>query len=209
MRIAFTGKGGSGKSGSGKSTVGALSVEHLCERGLRVLAIDADINVHLLDLPGIEAGQTRALSRPDNVADIRRLIGRNRLVPGVEHMVKTTPPGPGSNQVRVDAGNPVVARYTMVVEPTPESVGVARRYRDLADAAGIGDPIALVGNKVSDLDDLTYLESRLGVPLLSWLPGCGSPHRTGLLRALRLKLADQTWIRNAHGDIASQLQPAE
>jgi CO dehydrogenase maturation factor len=236
MRVAFTGKGG-----SGKSTLAALFVGQLRAYGQRVLAIDADINVHLPDLLGAEVPEQLALSRPENVAGIRgHLLGSNTAIGGVDRFIKSTPPGPGSRLVLLADDDPVIARYTVAagpglrvatvgtyerqdigascyhgslailenllshaqvgagewivcdmvagtdafsntlhtqfdlvvvaVEPTPEAVGVARRYLDLARAAGIDDVIAFVGNKITDGPDAAYLESALGVPLLGHLP---------------------------------------
>ncbi|TWJ29764.1 CO dehydrogenase maturation factor [Micromonospora sagamiensis] len=228
MRIAFTGKGG-----SGKSTLAALFVGHLRTAGHRVLAVDADVNVHLAPLLGVAAGPEGALSRPDNARQVRRhLLGTNPRVAGVEHFVPTTPPGPGSRLVTLDADDPVLVRHAtaldarthvlhvgtyepddigagcyhghlailenllshlrldvddwvvcdmvagtdafanslhaqfdvivVVAEPTPESVSVARRYRELAAAAGVADLLAVAGNKVVDGVDRDYLARELG-----------------------------------------------
>jgi CO dehydrogenase maturation factor len=229
MKIAFTGKGG-----SGKSTLAALFVQHLRAAGHRVLAVDADVNVHLTPLLGVTARAEDALSHPDNARRVRtHLLGTNPLIAGADHFVATTPPGPGSRLVTLDAGDPVLAGHAtalderahvmhvgtyepkdigtgcyhghlailenllshldpaddgwvvcdmvagtdafanslhaqfdvivVVAEPTPESVSVARRYRELAGAAGVLDAVAIVGNKVADRFDLDYLERELGV----------------------------------------------
>ena len=309
MRIAFTGKGG-----SGKSTLAALFVGYLRSAGHRVLAVDADVNVHLAPLLGVEATAASALSQPQNAAAIRRhLLGSNPLVPDVRHFVPTTPPGPGSRLVTLDPADPVLATHAtaldpathvmhvgtyerqdigagcyhghlsilenllshvrldtgdrvvcdmvagtdafanslhaqfdlivVVAEPTPESVSVARRYRDLAAEAGVGDVVAVVGNKVSDDVDLAYLTAELsGAPLAviglqaglrrarqagaTPTPGDlddvaplrriaerahGGPmtpeRRAELLRDLHLRLAQQSWVRNAYGDVTGQLGP--
>ncbi|MEV6299490.1 ATP-binding protein [Actinoplanes sp. NPDC051861] len=236
MKIAFTGKGG-----SGKSTLAALFVGYLRADGRRVLAVDADVNVHLAPLLGVPTGAEGALSHPDNVAAVRRhLLGTNVLVGGVERFVSTTPPGPGSRLVTLDAGDPVLAGHAValderthvmhvgtyepenigagcyhghlailenllshlstgdedwvvcdmvagtdafanslhaqfdaivvVVEPTPESTTVARRYRELAGAAGVGDLLVFVGNKVVDEVDRDYLRRELGVEPLGVVP---------------------------------------
>ncbi|MDI6100211.1 ATP-binding protein [Actinoplanes sp. NEAU-A12] len=229
MKIAFTGKGG-----SGKSTLAALFVQHLRAVGHRVLAVDADVNVHLAPLLGVAAHAGDALSHPENARRVRtHLLGDNPRIAGVEHFVATTPPGPGSRLITLDAGDPVLAGHAtalderthvmhvgtyepenigagcyhghlailenllshldpaddgwvvcdmvagtdafanslhaqfdvivVVAEPTPESVSVARRYRELATAAGVADAVAVVGNKVADRMDLDYLERELGV----------------------------------------------
>ncbi|MEU4693582.1 ATP-binding protein [Actinoplanes sp. NPDC023714] len=236
MKIAFTGKGG-----SGKSTLATLFVNHLRATGRRVLAIDADVNVHLAPLLGVEVEAGTALSHPDNVRKVRtHLLGTNERVAGVEHFVATTPPGPGSNLVTLDEGDPVLRAHAarlddtthvmhvgtyepedigsgcyhghlailenllshlrieeesdwvvcdmvagtdafanslhaqfdvivVVAEPTPESVSVARRYAELAGAAGVADVLAVVGNKVTDEADLDYLARELGVAPLTVL----------------------------------------
>ncbi|MBG0562263.1 ATP-binding protein [Actinoplanes aureus] len=228
MKIAFTGKGG-----SGKSTMAALFVNHLRAAGQRVLAVDADVNVHLAPLLGVAGEPAAALSHPDNVRSVRsHLIGTNRLIGGVEHFVPTTPPGPGSRLVTLAGDDPILVRHAaaldprthvvhvgtyeakdigagcyhghlailenllshlsldagdwvvcdmvagtdafanslhaqfdlivVVAEPTPESVSVARRYRELAGAAGVADVLAVVGNKVADQVDRDYLARELG-----------------------------------------------
>ncbi|WP_203727371.1 nucleotide-binding protein [Paractinoplanes durhamensis] len=228
MKIAFTGKGG-----SGKSTLAALFVGYLRATGRRVLAVDADVNVHLAPLLGVVADSAAALSHPDNVTAVRRhLLGTNPLVGGVDRFVATTPAGPGSGLVTLESGDPVLARHAValderthvmhvgtyepedigagcyhghlsilenllshlrpadgdwvvcdmvagtdafanslhaqfdaivvVVEPTPESVTVACRYRELAAAAGVADLVTLVGNKVVDDVDVDYLRRELG-----------------------------------------------
>jgi CO dehydrogenase maturation factor len=244
MKIAFTGKGG-----SGKSTLAALFVGYLRAGRHRVLAVDADVNVHLASLLGVAADAASALSHPDNVASVRRhLLGANALVGGVERFVATTPPGPGSRLVTLDAADVVLAGHAtalderthvmhvgtyeakdigagcyhghlavlenllshlepgegdwvvcdmvagtdafanslhaqfdtivVVVEPTPESVTVARRYRELAAAAGISDVVVFVGNKVMDEVDVDYLNRELGAEPLTVLPA-----QAGLRRA--------------------------
>jgi CO dehydrogenase maturation factor len=271
MKIAFTGKGG-----SGKSTLAALFVGYLRATDRRVLAVDADVNVHLAPLLGVTAHAAAALSHPDNALAVRRhLLGTNPLVGGVERFVATTPAGPGSRLVTLDADDPVLTRHAValderthvmhvgtyepedigagcyhghlailenllshltprdgdwvvcdmvagtdafanslhaqfdaivvVVEPTPESVTVARRYRDLAAAAGVADLVSLVGNKVADDADADYLRRELGAEPLAALPA-----QAGLRRARQAgrcprpdDLQDMTPLRR----IAEQVRP--
>ncbi|WP_436533442.1 ATP-binding protein [Actinoplanes sp. HUAS TT8] len=243
MKIAFTGKGG-----SGKSTLAALFVGHLRATGRRVLAIDADVNVHLAPLLGVTADRDAALSHPDNAIAVRRhLMGTNALVGGVDRFVATTPPGPGSRLVTLDAADPVLAGHAValderthvmhvgtyepedigggcyhghlailenllshlrtgdddwvvcdmvagtdafanslhaqfdaivvVAEPTPESTTVARRYRELATAAGVADLLVFAGNKVVDEVDVDYLRRELGAEPLTVLAAQGGLRR--------------------------------
>ncbi|MGN9811359.1 nucleotide-binding protein [Micromonospora sp. BQ11] len=307
MRVAFTGKGG-----SGKSTLAALFVGYLRATGQRVLAVDADVNVHLAPLLGVQVGPEAALSHPDNARQVRRhLLGTNPRIGGVDKFVPTTPPGPGSRLVALDADDPVLARHAssldarthvlhvgtyepddigagcyhghlailenllshlrlgagdwvvcdmvagtdafanslhaqfdvivVVAEPTPESVSVATRYRELATAAGVADVLAVVGNKVTDEIDRDYLVRELGgepLAVLSSQAGLrrarqagacprlddlddvapleriarhtqarpmASERREALLRTLHLRLAEQSWVRSAYGDVTTQL----
>lgn len=236
MKIAFTGKGG-----SGKSTLAALFVGYLRTAGHRVLAMDADVNVHLAPLLGVTATPATALSHPDNATAVRRhLLGSNPLIGGAHRFVSTTPPGPGSALVTLDATDPVLTAHAtalderthvmhvgtyesenigsgcyhghlailenllshlslstgdwvvcdmvagtdafanslhaqfdlivVVVEPTPESVTVARRYQQLATAANVADLVVFVGNKVVDDIDREYLRHELGTATLATLP---------------------------------------
>ena len=248
MRIAFTGKGG-----SGKSTVATLFIEHLRSQAQRVLAVDADINVHLASLLGAELNPDAALSKPENVATIRRhLLGDNTLVAGIEQFVKTTPPGPGSRMITLAPADPVVAGHAVsagpdvslmhvgtyesadigtscyhvslsilenmlshfelggddwvvcdmvagtdafsnslhaqfdaiavIVEPTPESVSVAKKFRELAGAAGTLDTLVLIGNKTDDPADRAYLESEIGMAphaCLATMPGLRHSRQRG------------------------------
>jgi CO dehydrogenase maturation factor len=55
----------------------------------------------------------------------------------------------------------------LVCEPTLRSVGVYRQYRAYAHDFGVR--IAVVGNKVSDEDDATFLREQIGSDLVGWV----------------------------------------
>ncbi|MEV6344097.1 ATP-binding protein [Actinoplanes sp. NPDC051851] len=263
MKIAFTGKGG-----SGKSTLAALFVGYLRSVGARVLAVDADVNVHLAPLLGVPGDAASALSRPSNAVAIRRhLLGANVLIGGADRFVATTPPGPGSNLVTLDETDPVLAGHavaldprahvmhvgtyeaenigagcyhghlsilenllshlatgdddwvvcdmvagtdafanslhaqfdaiTVVVEPTPESVTVAQRYLELATAAGVGDLVTLIGNKVMDEADLSYLTAQLDRVPIAVVPMQGELRRARQAGATP-ELPDTSALRALH-----------
>lgn len=59
----------------------------------------------------------------------------------------------------------------LVCEPTVRSVGVYRQYSEYARDWGIR--LAVVGNKVTDDEDVEFLRSQLGADLLCWLTGSG------------------------------------
>ncbi|NKQ57378.1 AAA family ATPase [Amycolatopsis sp. K13G38] len=59
----------------------------------------------------------------------------------------------------------------LVCEPTVRSVGVYRQYAEYASDWGVR--LAVVGNKVTDDEDVEFLREQLGPDLLCWLTGSG------------------------------------
>jgi CO dehydrogenase maturation factor len=95
MKIAFVGKGG-----SGKSTLTALFIRHLQQQGRNTLALDADLNMNLAGLLGVEFPQDRVLAAPPVTDAIRtHLKGKNERIPHISKFLPTTPPGEGSNLI--------------------------------------------------------------------------------------------------------------
>ncbi|MFN7160558.1 MAG: ATP-binding protein [Candidatus Gracilibacteria bacterium] len=93
MRIAFVGKGG-----SGKTTLSSAFALYSKEFFNEVLALDADINQHLEStLFGIER-QKPSLS--EAIMYLKEYIkGNNSLITDISEMLKTTPPGKGSQKL--------------------------------------------------------------------------------------------------------------
>lgn len=130
MRIAFVGKGG-----SGKTTLSSLFARHLAEENHPVLAIDADINQHL---HGALGGEHEVLNALPTIGEEKHVLksyfaGENtRIRP--EEMIKTTPPGRGSNLIKsIKEENAIFERFTTQVNgvrlmavgtPNDEDVGV-------------------------------------------------------------------------------------
>jgi CO dehydrogenase maturation factor len=108
MKIAFVGKGG-----SGKSTTSSLFIQYLIKNKQNVLAIDADINMHVSGLLGIERDSSKALSEHENSHTIKNYLrGSNKRIKHTDHVVKTTPPGIGSNLITLQKDNFVIKNFS-------------------------------------------------------------------------------------------------
>lgn len=115
MKLAFVGKGG-----SGKSTMSALFIKYLEQKaGASVLAIDADINMNLSGLLGVEPAQSSLLSRPEAAQAVRaHLKGSNKRIEEAGKFLPTTPPGLGSRLV-LGADDQFLAGYVTEVSREP------------------------------------------------------------------------------------------
>ncbi|WP_405614299.1 ATP-binding protein [Streptomyces sp. NBC_01511] len=104
MKIAFVGKGG-----SGKTTLASLFIRHLTANEAPVIAVDADINQHLGAALGLDEEQTTALPAMGAHLPLIKeyLRGTNQRITSADSMIKTTPPGEGSQLLRIRESNPV------------------------------------------------------------------------------------------------------
>ena len=100
MRIAFVGKGG-----SGKSSLSSLFARFLAQKGLNTTIIDGDINQHLhrmLNIPDQDISRTPSLSQ--NYTELKEfIIGQNSRIGSPDLIINTTPPGTGSNLIKLSS----------------------------------------------------------------------------------------------------------
>ena len=140
MKIAFVGKGG-----SGKTTLSGLFIQYLRLNKRNLLAIDADINMHLAPLIGYGhmVDTELHISNPGNIRGIRTILkGSNSKIENIAHFRKSTPPGSGSYLIQLnDPTDQVVSRYTIgssearlmiVGSYGTEGIGVSCYHNNLA-----------------------------------------------------------------------------
>jgi CO dehydrogenase maturation factor len=115
MRVAFVGKGG-----SGKSTMSSLFITYLHHKiGADILALDADLNMNLSGLLGVEFPASKHLSSPDNSANLRKFLkGQNSLIRDENAFLPTTPSGVGSNVIR-DVDDKNLLPYSVLIQQNP------------------------------------------------------------------------------------------
>lgn len=105
MRTAFVGKGG-----SGKSSLTALFIGYLKQQEKQFLAVDADINQHLAELIDADFREELAVSSEENSRKVRSYVkGENPLIEDQSNVVKSTPPGKGSNLIELNGENKVLS----------------------------------------------------------------------------------------------------
>lgn len=105
MRIAFLGKGG-----AGKTTMAAGFVRYLSGRHEFVLAVDADVNVHLSASLQFPASQILLGELFEEVADY---LKGARTDLGGRIMIGSTPPSLNSRFIRVAANDPFIKKYAV------------------------------------------------------------------------------------------------
>ncbi len=103
MRVAFLGKGG-----AGKTTTTASFVEYLAKRHDLVVAIDADVNVHLQD-------SLRVKGKPKELGEcfdtVSELLKGTRSDLNGRPMISSTPPSLKSNFIRPSADDSFIQEY--------------------------------------------------------------------------------------------------
>ncbi|UVS77013.1 ATP-binding protein [Actinokineospora sp. UTMC 2448] len=143
-------------------------------RGSRLVRVDEDNPVYdacVRVVEGVRLAVTGPFAESDlGVACYHSKVGAVELL--LNHMVD----GPGEYcVVDMTAGadsfaSGLFTRFDvtfLVCEPTVRSVGVYRQYLDYARDFGVR--VAVVGNKISDDEDLAFLRERVGDDLLTWV----------------------------------------
>ena len=100
MRVSFFGKGG-----SGKTTISSSFIKYLLNKKENVLAIDADMNVHLgkvFDMP------INIISEQNE--EITKFLEPNRDIP----IIGTTPPIKTSKFIKVSKDDPFIKKYATI-----------------------------------------------------------------------------------------------
>lgn len=100
MRVSFFGKGG-----SGKTTISSSFIKYLLNKKENVLAIDADMNVHLgkvFDMP------INIISEQNE--EITKFLEPNRNIP----IIGTTPPIKTSKFIKVSKDDPFIKKYATI-----------------------------------------------------------------------------------------------
>jgi CO dehydrogenase maturation factor len=128
MRIGFVGKGG-----SGKSTFSTLFFLNLIKQNEKVMCFDADLNIHVPKLLGMDFPEKKSLSSNENTKKIREhLIGKSKKIHSIDHFYKTTPPSMGVNLFEIIPDNKIIKEFA---EPYKDSyVAVVGTYE--ADEIG-------------------------------------------------------------------------
>lgn len=107
MRIAFVGKGG-----AGKSTFSTLFFLNLIKQNKKAMCFDADLNIHVPKLLGMDFPEKKSLSSNENTKKIRKyLIGKSKKIQSVDHFYKTTPPSKGVNLFEIHPDNEVIIEF--------------------------------------------------------------------------------------------------
>lgn len=108
MRVAFVGKGG-----AGKSTFSTLFFLNLIKQNQNAICFDADLNIHVPQLLGVDFPESKSLSLSANTAKIKQyLIGDSVKIASPDHFYKTTPPSVGVNLFELKPDNQIIKSYT-------------------------------------------------------------------------------------------------
>ncbi len=150
MKIAFVGKGG-----SGKTTVSSLFAQH-ASYIQQVLAIDADINMHMAELLGITENPVSMLISEKQPSDElkKHLRGNNKRVLSNDHFKKSTPPGSGCNLINSTRPSDwFMGRFSRAVSQTLSLVTVGTYSEEGIASSCYHNNLAILENTLSHTTD--------------------------------------------------------
>lgn len=76
------------------------------------MCFDADLNIHLPELLGIDFSENKHLSKDQNTKKIREyLIGISRKIQSIDHFYSTTPPSIGVNLFEITSDNKIINEF--------------------------------------------------------------------------------------------------
>ncbi len=162
MRICFVGKGG-----SGKTTTAAQFSSYLQTCNVTTLAIDADLNQHLMYASGIDKSHGRHLGTMQQALYALCAGTNTRIDP--KQMIKTTPPGNGSRIFRgvsdlistLTDHNAVTKQpgltFATVGPPTKDDIGIKCYH------SKVGMVELLLNHLVDKDDDYVVVDMTAGV----------------------------------------------
>lgn len=112
MRVAFVGKGG-----AGKTSLAALLSRFLAAKTLPVMAVDVDINQNLAVNLGMSASEAAVIPAVglEKIRLQTYLKGDNHLIDNLNNFIKTTPPGRGSNLLKLKDNNSIWSHFAKKV----------------------------------------------------------------------------------------------
>ena len=149
MKIAFVGKGG-----AGKTTVSSLFCLYYSKKK-SVLAIDADINMHMAELLGLNATSSDLLLSETYPSDKIRtwLRGDNSRIKNNAEFKKSTPPGRGSRIIDITDNNWFINNYTRPISKNLHLATVGSYSENGLASSCYHNNLAILENILSHTND--------------------------------------------------------
>lgn len=150
MKIAFVGKGG-----AGKTTTSSLFAQHV-SYSYPVLAIDADINMHMAELLKVTGNPTSIMiSEKQPSSELKKyLMGSNERILSIDHFKKSTPPGIGSNLINITAKNDwFMNRFSRAASSSLSLVTVGTYSEEGIASSCYHNNLAILENTLSHMTD--------------------------------------------------------
>ena len=150
MKIAFVGKGG-----AGKTTTSSLFAQHVSYTH-PVLAIDADINMHMAELLKVTGNPaSMMISERQPSSELKKhLKGTNERIASIDHFKKSTPPGAGSNLINIsDENDWFMNRFSRVSSPTLSLATVGTYSEEGIASSCYHNNLAILENTLSHMTD--------------------------------------------------------